>query len=124
MLIIVVLLQSGKSADLAGAFGGYGSQSSFGPRGTASILSKMTTVLAILFMVLTLLLMIVASKKSNTQSVMGSEPAKQEQRVDENSQPAAVTEQDATAPAEDKQTASEETKTEESKTSNEESKEQ
>ena len=57
MLIIVVLLQSGKSADLAGAFGGYGSQSSFGPRGGATFLSKMTTILAVLFMVLTLLLM-------------------------------------------------------------------
>ena len=35
-LIIVVLLQSGKAADLAGAFGGMGSQTAFGPRGTAS----------------------------------------------------------------------------------------
>lgn len=49
-LIIVVLLQSGKAADLAGAFGGMGSQTAFGPRGAATILSKATTVAAILFM--------------------------------------------------------------------------
>ncbi len=39
-LILAILLQSGKSADLAGAFGGMGSQSVFGPRGVATILSK------------------------------------------------------------------------------------
>jgi preprotein translocase subunit SecG len=79
LLIIVVLLQSGKSADLAGAFGGYGSQSTFGPRGAATILSKMTTVLAVLFMVLTLLLMIIASRKAGVRSVLGKEGAPQEQ---------------------------------------------
>ena len=42
-LIIVVLLQSGKAADLAGAFGGMGSQTAFGPRGSATLLSKATT---------------------------------------------------------------------------------
>ena len=48
-LIIVVLLQSGKAADLAGAFGGMGSQTAFGPRGSATLLSKATTISAILF---------------------------------------------------------------------------
>src|ERR1700737_5143371 len=43
VLIIVVLLQSGKAADLAGAFGGAGSQTAFGPRGAANVLSKATT---------------------------------------------------------------------------------
>ncbi len=124
MLIIVVLLQSGKSADLAGAFGGYGSQSSFGPRGGATFLSRLTTILAVLFMVLTLLLMIVASKKSHTQSVMGSEPAKQEQKVDETAQPAAVTEQEGVSTTEDKTAGSEETKTEETKTEDTSTKEQ
>jgi len=51
ILIVVVLLQSGKAADLAGAFGGVGSQTAFGPRGTASVLSKLTTISAVLFMV-------------------------------------------------------------------------
>src|ERR1700686_4577909 len=50
-LIIVVLLQSGKAADIAGAFGGAGSQTAFGPRGAATILSRATTWCAIMFMV-------------------------------------------------------------------------
>ncbi len=49
-LIMVVLLQSGKAADLAGAFGGMGSQTAFGPRGAATVLSKATTAAAVLFM--------------------------------------------------------------------------
>src|SRR5215468_11144272 len=51
VLIIVVLLQSGKAADLAGAFGGAGSQTAFGPRGAATILSQATTWCAIMFMI-------------------------------------------------------------------------
>jgi len=50
VLIIVVLLQSGKAADLAGAFGGAGSQTAFGPRGAANVLSRVTTWCAIMFM--------------------------------------------------------------------------
>lgn len=82
LLVVIVLLQSGKSADLAGAFGGGGSQSTFGPRGTATILSKMTTTLAILFMVTSLTLWIIAAKKggTGTQTVLTQEDeVKQEQ---------------------------------------------
>src|SRR5216684_1959818 len=50
LLVVVVLLQSGKAADLAGAFGGAGSQTAFGPRGAATFLSKATTGCAIMFM--------------------------------------------------------------------------
>ncbi len=50
ILVLVVLLQSGKGADLAGAFGGGGTQTAFGSRGPASFLSKATTVAAIVFM--------------------------------------------------------------------------
>ena len=50
-LVIVVLLQSGKAADLAGAFGGMGSQTAFGPRGTATILSRLPRYAAALFMI-------------------------------------------------------------------------
>src|SRR5437879_897643 len=63
-LIIVVLLQSGKSADLAGAFGGTGSQSTFGPRGAASALSRATTGAVIIFMLTSLSLSILASRGS------------------------------------------------------------
>jgi preprotein translocase subunit SecG len=64
-LIIVVLLQSGKAADLAGAFGGMGSQTAFGPRGAATILSKATTIAAILFMVGSLSLAILHTRQGS-----------------------------------------------------------
>ncbi len=63
-LIIVVLLQSGKAADLAGAFGGMGSQTAFGPRGSATILSKATTIAASVFMVTSMALAIMATQRS------------------------------------------------------------
>jgi preprotein translocase subunit SecG len=63
-LIVVVLLQSGKAADLAGAFGGMGSQTAFGPRGSATLLSKATTVSAIVFMLTSLSLSILASRNA------------------------------------------------------------
>ena len=50
LLIIVIMLQSGNAADLAGAFGGAGSQTAFGPRGAATFLSKATTWCAVMFM--------------------------------------------------------------------------
>lgn len=53
-LILVVLAQQGKGQDLASAFGGTGSQTAFGARGTASLLSKITAGAAILFMVTSL----------------------------------------------------------------------
>ncbi len=61
-LVVVVLLQSGKAADLAGAFGGMGSQTVFGPRGSATVLSKATTVAAVVFMVTSLSLSIMATR--------------------------------------------------------------
>src|SRR5271166_704019 len=61
-LAVVVLLQSGKAADLAGAFGGMGSQTVFGPRGSATVLSKATTIAAVLFMLTSLSLSIVATR--------------------------------------------------------------
>jgi len=63
-LIIVVLLQSGKAADLAGAFGGMGSQTAFGPRGSATLLSKATTVSAVVFMITSLSLSILATRNA------------------------------------------------------------
>jgi len=68
-LIIVVLLQSGKAADLAGAFGGMGSQTAFGPRGSATLLSKATTISAIIFMLTSISLSIVATRSAGISVV-------------------------------------------------------
>jgi preprotein translocase subunit SecG len=69
-LIAVVLLQSGKSGDLAAAFGGQGSQTAFGPRGAASALSKATTWSAIIFMLTSIALSIYGSRRSGPSSVL------------------------------------------------------
>src|SRR5712675_1009070 len=66
VLIIVVLLHSGKAADLAGAFGGAGSQTAFGPRGAATILSQATTWCAIMFMVCAMALVLRVDRTVNT----------------------------------------------------------
>jgi preprotein translocase subunit SecG len=69
-LIIVVLLQSGKAADLAGAFGGMGSQTAFGPRGSATLLSKATTISAVLFMITSMSLSIMATRNAGLGSTV------------------------------------------------------
>ncbi|MBZ5526614.1 MAG: preprotein translocase subunit SecG [Acidobacteriia bacterium] len=78
VLIIVVLLQSGKAADLAGAFGGSGSQTAFGPRGAANVLSRATTWCAIMFMICALALVLRQDKtvsKGNSILERVSKPA-------------------------------------------------
>ncbi|MFQ5778158.1 MAG: preprotein translocase subunit SecG [Terriglobia bacterium] len=77
LLILVVLLQSGRAADLAGAFGGAGSQTAFGPRGAATLLSNATTFLAVVFMVTSLALAIFASAPKQT-SLAGEAPASEQ----------------------------------------------
>ena len=62
VLIIVVLLQSGKAADLAGAFGGAGTQTAFGPRGAATLLSQATTWCAVMFMICAMALVLRTDK--------------------------------------------------------------
>jgi preprotein translocase subunit SecG len=76
-LIGVVLLQQGKSADLAGAFGGQGSQTAFGPRGAANLLTRLTTYSAILFMITSIGLTIALSHSSAHRSVLSDVPASQ-----------------------------------------------
>src|SRR5881409_497335 len=73
VLIMVVLLQSGKAADLAGAFGGGGSQTALGSRGAATVLTKATTIAAVLFMITSLSLAILGSRRSG--SVFEQAPA-------------------------------------------------
>jgi len=78
VLIIVVLLQSGKAADLAGAFGGAGSQTAFGPRGAATVLSQATTWCAVMFMVCAMALALRADRSvggGNSVIYNSSKPA-------------------------------------------------
>src|SRR5512136_975519 len=81
-LVVVVLLQSGKAADLAGAFGGMGSQTAFGPRGSATVLSKATTVAAIMFMLTSMALAILSTRSSGgARTVLdGARPRTQQQQ--------------------------------------------
>ena len=65
-LILVVLLQTGKGADLAGAFGGGGSQTAFGARGAATLLTKLTAGSVILFMVTSFTLALLANRTSRS----------------------------------------------------------
>jgi preprotein translocase subunit SecG len=69
LLIIVIMLQSGEAADLAGAFGGAGSQTAFGPRGAATFLSKATTWCAIMFMLTSMAL---TMHQNSTAASVGS----------------------------------------------------
>jgi preprotein translocase subunit SecG len=73
ILILVVLLQTGKGADLAGAFGGGGSQTALGSRGAATVLSKATTIAAIVFMFTSLALALYSSRR--TSDVLQNAPA-------------------------------------------------
>jgi preprotein translocase subunit SecG len=90
VLIIAVLLQSGKAADLAGAFGGVGSQTAFGPRGAATLLGKITTIGAIVFMLTSMGLWILSAK--GDRSVVSGEketPAAVETKKDAQTPPGA-----------------------------------
>ncbi len=92
VLILAVMLQSGKSADLAGAFGGAGSQTAFGPRGSASLLSKITTISAVIFMLTSIgLWMFSGGSKSVLSGEKAAPPAA--------TAPAAKTEAPKTPPA-------------------------
>jgi preprotein translocase subunit SecG len=72
ILVLVVLLQSGKGADLAGAFGGGSTQTAFGSRGPASFLSKMTTIAAIVFMLTSIGLSLISTQKASKSVLEGA----------------------------------------------------
>jgi preprotein translocase subunit SecG len=75
-LIGVVLLQQGRSADLAGAFGGQGSQTAFGPRAAANVLTRLTTWSAVIFMLTSLGLYVLYQRGTGPHSVLsGSKTA-------------------------------------------------
>ena len=62
VLMLVVLLQQGKGGDIASAFGGGGSQTAFGARAGATVLTRATTVLGVLFMIGALMLAIIGQR--------------------------------------------------------------
>jgi len=76
-LIMVVLLQQGKGADVAAAFGGASSQASFGPRGTTTLMHKLTTGSFVLFVALCIGLSVLTARRgrSVTSGVKGKAPA-------------------------------------------------
>jgi preprotein translocase subunit SecG len=78
-IIIVVLLQHGKSGDIAAAFGGMGSQTAFGPRGAATVLTKATTWAAVIFMLTSITLSIFAARRPSSSSVLQGTPAQKSQ---------------------------------------------
>ena len=75
-LIFIVLIQSGKGAELGAAFGG-SSQTLFGARGAATFFSKLTTASAVIFMLSSLSLAVITAKRT---SVVGNAPVTREQK--------------------------------------------
>lgn len=96
-LIAVVLLQQGKNQDLASAFGGGGTQTAFGPRGSANVLSRATTILAGVFMVTSLSLTVLRPRESSVLDKLPASTAPASSTAPAASQPASST---APAPAE------------------------
>src|SRR3984885_10029807 len=92
LLIVVIMLQSGEAADLAGAFGGAGGQTGFGPRGAATFLSKATTWCAIMFMLTSMAMTMhqntVAASTGSSVLQQFSKPSKQTPAVPGPSVPA------------------------------------
>lgn len=72
ILVLVVLLQTGKGADLAGAFGGGATQTAFGSRGPASFLSKMTTIAAVIFMLTSIGLSLISTQTASKSVLEGT----------------------------------------------------
>jgi len=98
LLIAIVLLQQGKGQDLASAFGGGGSQTAFGPRGSANVLSRATTILAGLFMVTSLSLSLLRPRDASVLDRVPSAAATPSPSAAPASLPAA-TPAEAAAPA-------------------------
>lgn len=83
IMIFVVLIHRGKGAELGPAFGGGSSQTLFGPRGAATFLNKVATVIAVLFMLSSFLLTYITTR---TKSVVSDIPAPQSQSIDQQTQ--------------------------------------
>ncbi len=95
LLIGIILLQPGEGGDLAAAFGGASSQTAFGARGSATFLQKLTTGLAVLFMVLSIVLVIATNWKQ--KNIMEKNPPAVQNNAASTAKPGAAKE--APAPA-------------------------
>src|SRR5579863_2678533 len=95
LLIMVIMLQSGEAADLAGAFGGAGSQTAFGPRGAATFLSKATTWCAIMFMLTSMAL---TMRQNSTLASTGSSVLQQFSKTSKSAPAAPASSAPASAP--------------------------
>lgn len=102
VLVVVIMLQSGSAADLAGAFGGAGSQTAFGPRGAATFLSRATTWCAVVFMMTSLTLSVkrAPNEAVSTGSVLEQtqQPALKQQPAKPNTPPVNIPLQPQQAP--------------------------
>lgn len=98
-LIMIVLLQTGKGADMGAAFGGGSSQTLFGSTGASTFLSKATTAAAVIFMLTSLSLAYFSSHRSAGQSVVSDTPAPVETQAAPSSTAPPVTGGSETQPA-------------------------
>jgi preprotein translocase subunit SecG len=98
LLIGIILLQPGEGGDLAAAFGGASSQTAFGARGSATFMQKLTTGLAVLFMVLSILL-VMFTNRSQGNIMDKNLPAPETQKKAAPAVPQPAQKAPATAPA-------------------------
>lgn len=99
LLIFVVLVQGGKGAEMGAAFGGGGSQTLFGGRGAATFLGKMTTVIAVVFMLTSLILAVISGSGGDSGGLDLSTPQATESPLGTELPAASTMDQPADAPA-------------------------
>ncbi|HBQ20323.1 MAG: preprotein translocase subunit SecG [Deltaproteobacteria bacterium GWA2_38_16] len=87
LLILVVLLQAGKGADMGATFGAGSSQSVFGGGGAAPFLTRLTTAVAVIFMITSILLTILSSKASRKSVVEGLSAPQTTEKLPETPEP-------------------------------------
>lgn len=92
LLIVIILLQTGKGAGMGAAFGGGGSQTLFGSSGGSTFMNKFTTSVAVIFMI-TCLSLAYISTHQQPESIMGDKPAASEQSAPEEAERPAPLEQ-------------------------------
>jgi preprotein translocase subunit SecG len=92
-LIIVVLLQSGSAGDVAAAFGGQGSQTAFGPRTGATVLTKATAWATVIFLITSITLSIYDSRKPSSSVLEKVKPAATQPAPQQTPAPAPTTPQ-------------------------------